>query len=242
MLFEAKSKWCADFFRTVREVHWDMSRTDWFRWKVAQVAICTPIIRQVPEAQVALFAKEEKMALLNFQLMFRHLRFPAGAQLAIIGKSSSTIGSAWLALRMPDGSTSKVEDITVSPWSVEEAWEKAVLSLISCQFYLWHHSLYRQETILLGNALKFEAEMHRWTVEGVSIDKFKSRLSPKHLARFEKGGFAPKVRWFGLFPRIVYHVFSPFGGIYRRVAGWPRWLCSIGRNTPIVAYRSEIIY
>ena len=125
MLPEAKSKWCADFFRNVRGAHRGMSRTNWFRWKV-----------------------------IGFM----------------------------------------------------------------------------------------EGELQKWTDEMATIDEFKAELLPKDLVRFEETVFAPRVRWLGLFPCVVYHAFAPFGGIYRRVAGWPRWLCRLGRRKPIVEYMTQVRY
>lgn len=242
MWFEAKSKWCADFFRKVREAHRGMSRTNWFRWKVIGFMKGGPQKYQLTEAESKTFERKLAKVLGSFQGLFKHLRFPVGSRLEMHGDGCYYGGRVCLILRLSDGGTMRVRDIRVNPWSVEEIWEKEVLRWISSQFYLHWHTGTVHETILLGDASTFEEEMHEWTDEMATIDEFKAELSPKDLVRFEKTVFAPRVRWFGLFPCVVYHAFAPFRGIYRRVAGWPSWLYRLGSRNPVVTYTTRICY
>ena len=228
MWFEAKSKWCADFFRKVREAHRGMSRTNWFRWKVIGFMKGEPQKYQLTEAESKTFERKLAKVLGSFQGLFKHLRFPVGSRLEMHGDGCYYGGRVCLILRLSDGGTMRVRDIRVNPWS--------------SQFYLHWHTGTVHETILLGDASTFEEEMHEWTDEMATIDEFKAELSPKDLVRFEKTVFAPRVRWFGLFPCVVYHAFAPFRGIYRRVAGWPSWLYRLGSRNPVVTYTTRICY
>ena len=85
MWFDAKSKWCANFFRTVREAHREMSRTNWFQWKAIGFMKGEQQEFQLTEAESKVFERKLAKLLSAFQKLFAHLRFPPGSRLEMHG-------------------------------------------------------------------------------------------------------------------------------------------------------------
>lgn len=212
------SKWCATFLRKIRRGFYSMRSKAWYDYLLRTV---DPEFSDDSRRRTGTddddLAVEAHAALATFLANFTHLGIPEGAQLGVDGEFRGMGGNVFLTIRFPGRDPIPVCEIPHDPTSVESIWEKEVLSWVSSQFCLFWHDGYSQCTILLGDASKIEREIRRIDM-GIgfvaSVNEMPEDMRKKYLST----DFSPKVEIVDGLPRIVFHIFSPFGGIYRRIA------------------------
>jgi hypothetical protein len=219
MMGKDKSKWCATFLRKIRKEFYSMQSKAWYDHLLGTVdpEFCRMSERRRMAVEDADLDAEARNGLSAFLSNFTHFNLPEGAELGVDGQFRGMGGNVYLTIRWPGQEAIPVSKIEHDPKCVESVWEKEVLTWVSSQFCLFWHDGYSQCTILLGDATGMEREIRRMD-HGVgflsSIDEMPAAMKREYLAT----DFSPKVEDADGNPRIVFHIFSPFGGIFRRVA------------------------
>ena len=214
-----QSKWCATFLRKIRRDFYSMQSKSWYDYLLRTVdpEFGDDSRRRRIETDDAVLAVEAHDALAAFLSNFTHLGIPEGAELGVDGEFRGMGGNVYLTIRFPGRDPIPVSEIAHDPNCVESIWEKEVLSWVSSQFCLFWHDGYSQCTILLGDASDMEGEVRRMD-QGIGFVASVNEMSEEMRQKYLSTDFSPKVEIANGIPRIVFHIFSPFGGIYRRIA------------------------
>lgn len=214
-----QSKWCATFLRKIRREFYSMQSKSWYDYLIRTVDPGFGDNERMRRhmADDAILAEEAHNALAAFLSNFTHLGIPEGAELGVDGEFRGMGGNVYLTIRFPGRDPIPVSEITHDPNCVESIWEKEVLTWVSSQFCLFWHDGYSQCTILLGDASDMEREVRRMD-QGIGFVASVNEMSEEMRQKYLSTDFSPKVEIVNGIPRIVFHIFSPFGGIYRRIA------------------------
>lgn len=216
-----KSKWCAMFLRRVRRQFYSMQSKKWYKYLVQGVnpdffacyGRCPDFQHQEAELE-----KDAKAGLAEFMSNFTHLNLTDGAELGVDGYCDGVGGGVHLTIRWPGHEPIPVSELAYDHDCVESIWEKEVLCWVSSQFFLFWHAGYSQCVILLGDASRMANEIKRMEFFQDFIASEDTMDEETH-RRYLEADFSPKVEVVNGKPRIVFHIFSPFGGIFQRVAG-----------------------
>ena len=220
-MIDEKSRWCVEFLRKVRKEFYSMKSTNWYEYLVhATDSNFFKTDRSLPGSpqKNAELAEESRIKMAEFLSNFTHLNLPERAELGVAGRFHSTGGKVNLTIRRPWRKSIPVSELPYDPNSVESIWEKKVLCWVSSQFFLYWHACYSQCTILIGDASMMEHEISRMNFSErfiYSVGKMPEDIRSRYLST----DFSPRVEIADGKPRIIFHIFSPFGGIFRRVAG-----------------------
>ena len=214
-----QSKWCADFLRKVRREFYAMQSKMWFKSLIVSV---DPRFaeeldgRSRPPKEIDLSA-EARAGLASFLSNFTHLNLPDEAELGVDGEFRGLGGEVYLTVRWPSYGPRPVCELPYDPKCVESIWEKEVITWVSSQFFLFWHDGYSQCTILLGDASCMEREIRRVEFGAgflASVEDMPAEVKREYMTT----DFSPRVEMVDGNPRIIFHIFSPFGGIFRRIA------------------------
>lgn len=218
-LLARQSKWCATFLRKIRREFYSMQSKSWYDYLLRTVdpEFVDDSRRRRIETDDAILAKEAHNALAAFLSNFTHLGIPEGAELGVDGEFRGMGGNVYLTIRFPGRDPIPACEIVHDPNCVESIWEKEVLTWVSSQFCLFWHDGYSQCTILLGEASCMEREVQRMD-QGIGFVASINEMSEDMRQKYLSTDFSPKVEIVDGTPRIAFHIFSPFGGIYRRIA------------------------
>lgn len=216
-----KSKWCVMFLRRVRRQFYSMQSKKWYKYLVhgvdqsffAGYAKCPNFLHQEQE-----LAEEARTRLAEFLLNFTHLNLPDGAELGVAGFCDGIGGEVYLTICWPGHEPIPVSELPYDHDCVESVWEREVLCWVSSQFFLWWHAGYSQCVILLGDASRLEREIKRIEFYWDFIESV-DEMDDETRRRYLNTDFSPRVESAEGKFRIVFHIFSPFGGIFQRIAG-----------------------
>ena len=214
----AKSKWCTSFLRKIRREFYSMQSKAWYNYLLRTVdpAFCDGVPRRKGKSD-AVLAEEARAALAAFLSNFTHLNLPGGTELGVDGEFRGLGGVVYLTIRLPGEEPISASKIPYNANCVESIWEKEVLSWVSSQFHLCWHDGYSQCVILTGDATKVEHDIQHLDFSlgfTASVDQM-----PEDMKReYQSANFAPMVEIVDGAPKITFHIFSPFGGIFRRIA------------------------
>ena len=214
----AQSKWCASFLRKIRKEFYSMQSKAWYGYLLRTVdpAFCADVPRRRSKPDSVL-ADEARAALAGFLSNFTHLNLPAGTELGVDGEFRGLGGVVYLTVRLPGKDPIPVCEIPHDPSCAESIWEKEVLSWVSSQFHLCWHDGYSQCNILLGDAVKVENDIRRMEFSNgftAAVEELPDDMKNAYLST----DFSPKVEIVDGAPQVTFHIFSPFGGIFRRMA------------------------
>lgn len=214
-----KSKWCATFLRKVRREFYSMQSKAWYGYLLSTVdpEFCRMSERRRKAVEGVDLEAEARKGLAAFLSNFAHLNLPEGAELGVDGEFHGLGGNVYLTIRWPGQEPIPVTEIAHDPKCVESIWEKELLSWVSGQFYLFWHAGYSQCTILLGDATSMEREIRRMD-HGIGFLSAVGEMPDEMKREYLATDFSPRVEFIDGMPRIVFHIFSSFGGIFRRVA------------------------
>lgn len=213
-----RSKWCVAFLRKVRREFRSLQRTAWYDHLVCSVdpAFGEMGRRRRARADVDI-AEEARKGLAALLSNFTHLDLPDGTELGVDGEFRGLGGSVCLTVCIPGKDPIPVAEVAHDPMCVESIWEKEVLAWVSSQFCLFWHDGYSQCTILLGDASSMEREI-RSMDHGIGFLSAVGEMPDEMRREYLATDFSPRVEMADGMPQIVFHVFSPFGGIFRRIA------------------------
>lgn len=214
----AQAKWCASFLRKIRREFYSMQSKAWYDYLLRTVdpAFCSDVPRRRSKPDSVL-ADEARAALAGFLSNFTHLNLPAGTELGVDGEFRGLGGVVYLTVRLPGKDPIPVCEIPHAPSCAESIWEKEVLSWVSSQFHLCWHDGYSQCIILLGDAVKVENDIRHMEFS-YGFTAAIEELPDDMKNAYRSTDFSPKVEIVDGAPQITFHIFSPFGGIFRRLA------------------------
>lgn len=215
----AQSKWCAKFLWKIRRKFYAMKSKEWYGYLLRTVdpAFADDVPKRRRKSADAVLAVEARAALADFLSNFTHLNLPEGTELGVDGAFRGLGGVVYLTIRLPGRAPIPACEIPYDAGCAESIWEKEVLSWVSSQFHLCWHDGYSQCIILLGDSAKVEHDIRRMQFSSgfaIAVEELPDDVKNAYRA----ADFSPKVEVVDDVPRITFHVFSPFGGIFRRVA------------------------
>ena len=216
---DEQSQWCAYFLRKIRKEFYSMQSMLWYEFLIGFVdpEFCRMSKIKIKNADIGSLLEEAETELANFLSNFTHLVLPNDARLWVDGVNHGSGGHVYLTVTSPESETIPVSEVEYDPFSFESIWEKEVLSWVSSQFYLFWHAGYSQYTILLGDASSMARELRRMEFHEYFFREIKD-MPEKLRQEYFSTDFSPRVEMEDGVPRIFYHIFSPFGGIYKREA------------------------
>ena len=236
---DSQSEWCATFLQKVCREFYAMRSEEWYKFLVisADPRFAEKLLGWYRPRKGVDYAAEARVGLASFLSDFTHLNLPDEAELGVDGAFRGMGGSVHLTVRWPGYGPRPVCELPYDPKSVESIWEKEVLTWVSNQFFLFWHSGYSQCTILVGDAASIAHKIRRVEFGAdflASVETMPAEMKRAYLTT----DFSPRVEMVDGNPRIIFHIFSPFGGIFRRIA------CSEvpEEEEPVFPYECGICY